>query len=98
MDLLLAVGSRRRSNPIIQQAIINAVNGLPVLRKSDVDPEEMCAICLNSFEAVFQEEVDYVKEHKKRLGLKESSTEGEDDLLLGLTKVEHCGHTFCRRE
>ncbi|KAJ3546169.1 hypothetical protein NMY22_g2167 [Coprinellus aureogranulatus] len=98
MDLLLAVGSRRRNNPLVQQLIVNAVRNLPVLRKADVDPDEMCAICLNSFETVFQEEADYVRDHKRSLGLKETSSAGEEDLLLGLTKVEHCGHTFCRRD
>lgn len=98
MDLLLAVGSGRRNNPVIQQLISSAVKNLPVLREADVDPEEMCAICLNTFKAVFLEEEEYVRKHKRSLGLKETSKEGEEDLLLGLTKVDYCGHTFCRRE
>lgn len=50
------------------------IAGLPVLTRSDVDEEELCAICLVPFEEYFA------------------------DSEKGVTKLEGCGHIFCRQE
>ncbi|KAJ2931582.1 hypothetical protein H1R20_g5435, partial [Candolleomyces eurysporus] len=70
------------------------IRGLPTVTKDEVEPEDVCGICLIAFESLLQEEADELKRIEEG-----SKREEEEDreLQLGLTKVE-CGHIFCRKD
>ncbi|RXW25282.1 hypothetical protein EST38_g565 [Candolleomyces aberdarensis] len=71
------------------------VRGLPTVTKDEVEPEDVCGICLLPFEALLHEEEAESKRREE--GSKREDEEEDKELQLGLTKVE-CGHVFCRKD
>jgi hypothetical protein len=71
--------------PSVSDRLRIAIDSLPVLGEKDIPLEESCPICLVSFSSIMtaQTELD--------------SSEGID-LKGGITKLEGCGHMFCRKE
>jgi hypothetical protein len=76
--------------PITTQDIIRlAIDQLPTLTAKDVQLDDSCAICLTGFSSILSEEAN----------LKASSDLDRDTAIqLGITKLEGCGHLFCRKE
>lgn len=73
-----------------QERMTVAISELPTLKKDEIPLDDSCPICLNSFESIY-----------------EGRTHNEGDLigltvepleLRGVTKLEGCGHIFCRLE
>ncbi|KIJ20189.1 hypothetical protein PAXINDRAFT_7444 [Paxillus involutus ATCC 200175] len=63
----------------------DAVDNLPVLEENIVPKDECCAICLMPFTSILAG--DYSHEH-----------DNVDDVEGGVTKVDGCGHIFCRKD
>ena len=73
----------------VEERISVAVQRLPTLSKDDVPSEDSCPICLVSFSSILEGPVQEG----------EVITFGESDVHLGgITKLEGCGHLFCRVE
>ena len=66
-----------------EQRIERAIEKLPTLAVQDVPLEDSCPICLMSFSSIFSGE---------NIG---PEAPGE---LSGVTKLQGCGHVFCRLE
>lgn len=65
-----------------EQRIERAIQRLPTLAAADVPKDDSCPICLVPFSGILSGEVP----------LPESKE------LAGVTKLEGCGHVFCRLE
>ncbi|KAF8842287.1 hypothetical protein BDN67DRAFT_899608 [Paxillus ammoniavirescens] len=63
----------------------DAVDNLPILEENIVPKDECCAICLMPFTSILSGE--YSHEH-----------DNVDDVEGGVTKVDGCGHIFCRKD
>ncbi len=73
----------------VDERISLAVHKLPTLDGQHVPPEDSCPICLVSFASILDGSV-------QEEGV---VTLGERDVSLGgITKLEGCGHMFCRVE
>ena len=94
LDLLLPpnrpLGSQRVSRVEHQERIQGFVDGLPYVGKEEVGEEVWCPICFVELEAIFQEYEEW-----RRNGKEGREEEGK---LLGVTKLAHCGHVYCRKE
>ncbi|TCD70423.1 hypothetical protein EIP91_003504 [Steccherinum ochraceum] len=78
------VAVQREAQRLIAQAILR----LPTLRKDQVPLNDNCGICLQGFEAIQEGET----QNEGSLQLED----GQEVLLSGVTKLEACGHMFCR--
>lgn len=80
-----------------QERISLAVCNLPKLSltSKDLNPEDSCAICLNEFASILDEE-----ERNKIVkgGNAELNEEEADYSEFGITQLAGCGHLFCRKE
>ncbi|PPR06594.1 hypothetical protein CVT24_001775 [Panaeolus cyanescens] len=82
--------SRATEKAVAMKAIIDsAIMALPVLVRADVKAhgEELCSVCYFSYDQKFEDE-----EKAK----KEAPEEAAEERVLGVTKVDGCGHLFCR--
>lgn len=80
--------------------IRDVLAALPVLSKeamAGVDLEEPCPICLVPLSTVFAEEGAAAAAEKSGAD-EEGKEEDNEEVLVGVTKLEGCGHVFCRRE
>lgn len=77
------------------RAINAVIASLPALQKDSegLVLEEPCPICLMPFASVFEEQETELAKVK---GPEGRDREGEE--MGGVTKLEGCGHIFCRRE
>ncbi|KAF5363304.1 hypothetical protein D9756_000670 [Leucocoprinus leucothites] len=96
MDTFLA---RAAALQLVQDAILSSANSetvknfiqdLPVLPREQIPLEDNCPICLLPFVEILQDE-----EESTEKGLEEK--EGDKE-VGGITKLEECGHIFCRRD
>lgn len=71
------------------ERIAQVIHRLPALTKEEVPGEDSCPICLMSFASIAEGSVQ-----------NEGTLEmcGHDVQLSGVTKLEGCGHVFCRVE
>lgn len=69
-----------------------AIQDLPVLNSKDVNLDESCAICLNGFASILEEEANATAQTE----CCNDDVEGASD--LGITQLVGCGHLFCRKE
>ena len=67
-----------------EQRIERAVQKLPTLSAHDVPLEDACPICLVSFSSVLAGDTVSAEEQGKE--------------LAGVTRLQGCGHMFCRLE
>lgn len=65
-----------------------AISSLPTLEEKDIPLDESCPICLNSFKSIHEGET---QSDGTLVGLLVHPIE-----LRGVTKLEGCGHVFCR--
>ncbi|KAH6914951.1 hypothetical protein BKA70DRAFT_1257534 [Coprinopsis sp. MPI-PUGE-AT-0042] len=87
-----------RQVPIeVQNQIRNAIRDLPVVGKAEVDVEEMCPICLTPFSSLFAEAIEE-SGCMNDLTSPPGGYSEEESLVFGLTRIEVCGHIFCRRD
>lgn len=97
MDLTAAAAYELVQDALLspQHRIKAMIASLPTLEKDSdgLDLEEPCPICLMSFSAVFEE---HEKESAKGSVGQDKDEEGLE--VGGVTKLEGCGHIFCRRE
>lgn len=76
----------------IQDLLLDVIESLPKLSPESISLEDICPICLLSFATILSEQ--------------EKPPEGPDlspprlsfDGYLGITKLNQCGHVFCRRD
>ncbi|EAU84747.1 hypothetical protein CC1G_00266 [Coprinopsis cinerea okayama7 len=90
----------RRVPVEVQEQIKSAVRNLPKLGKHDVEEDEICAICLTPFSAILAEaDAANGVEAPPSQPVPGSYIEDEEgECLEGITKVDVCGHRFCRRD
>ncbi|PCH41495.1 hypothetical protein WOLCODRAFT_137425 [Wolfiporia cocos MD-104 SS10] len=65
-----------------------AISELPTLAKESIPLGDSCPICLNTFESIYEG-------HVQNEGLS-AEIAAEPVALMGVTKLEGCGHIFCR--
>jgi hypothetical protein len=80
----------------IPEKIKQFIRDLPVVPKGEVPLEENCPICLIPFSEIIKEEEEAVK--KKEESSAENVEKEEEPEELVVTKLDKCGHIFCRRE
>ena len=71
------------------ERIAQAIHSLPTLTEEEVSPEDSCAICLVRLTSI-------AKGEAQSNGTLEMC--GQEVQLSGVTKLEGCGHVFCRVE
>jgi hypothetical protein len=71
--------------PSVSDRLRIAMDSLPVLGEKEIPLEESCPICLVSFSSIITAPIEL------------NSDEGAD-LNGSITKLEGCGHLFCRKE
>ncbi|OBZ77134.1 hypothetical protein A0H81_03717 [Grifola frondosa] len=76
----------------VHERIKRIIARLPVLTKKDVPLDDSCPICLNPFDAILEGKV-----HDEGAFAGEAP-EAADSELGGITKLEGCGHFFCRAD
>lgn len=76
----------------VQARIRDTIQALPSLTAQDIPLDESCPICLNKFSSILEAEVDDEAESIT------SSLAPKHPELAGVTKLEGCGHMFCRLE
>lgn len=74
----------------VEDRIALMVHKLPTLDKAQVPHEDSCPICLVSFNTIL-EGTSHDTEEVVSIGEREVK-------LKGVTKLEGCGHLFCRLE
>jgi hypothetical protein len=72
----------------LAEQLKDAVDNLPHLDPSEISLDESCPICLLTFKSI-------VGDPEERLLLNHKSSEL---VVSGITKIEGCGHIFCRQE
>lgn len=72
-----------------QDRIRLAIHALPTLAANDVNPDDSCAICLNGFASILNEENENA--------VQEDADE-DSPSELGITRLVGCGHLFCKKE
>lgn len=74
-----------------------AIRNLPTLSltSKNLNPDDSCAICLNGFASILDEEErnKTVKGRDVVLDIEEA-----DSSQFGITQLVGCGHLFCRKE
>ena len=75
-----------------QDRIRMAIQDLPTLNSKDVNIDESCAICLNGFASILEEEA------KATLQEGSCNEDVESASEFGITQLVGCGHLFCRKE
>ena len=73
-----------------QRLIAETIRRLPVLRKDELPLDDNCPICFQGFGSI----TDGDAQNEETLKLEN----GEEVHLNGVTKLEGCGHIFCRLE
>ncbi|KAF9058156.1 hypothetical protein BJ165DRAFT_113025 [Panaeolus papilionaceus] len=97
-DALNPQADRRRSRATekalaMKATIDSAIIALPILVRADVKAigEELCSVCYFSYEQKFEDE------DKENAQEGTTPVEAEAEVkIVGVTKVEGCGHLFCR--
>lgn len=74
--------------PSVSDRVKQFIRDLPILPKDQIPVEDSCPICLVPFTEILKGLEDAV----------EPGAEDEDGDERGVTKLEECGHIFCRRE
>ncbi|KAF5331676.1 hypothetical protein D9611_007717 [Ephemerocybe angulata] len=82
----------------LHRLLVKTVADLPVLQKTDVDLSDACPVCTTSFGELFDEEAEYLKKVEAGGLQPEGKGKKEAEAYFGVTKVEYCGHTFCRSD
>lgn len=78
----------------LSQRVEHAIAALPTLSKEDIPLEDTCPICLQGFEAIYEG-----RAHEDVLAMSHTLPSGADpEELRGVTKLNGCGHIFCRLE
>lgn len=73
-----------------QDRIRLAIHTLPTLAAKDVNLDDSCAICLNGFASILEENENAVQE--------DAGEDRDAPSELGITRLVGCGHLFCRKE
>ncbi|THH31323.1 hypothetical protein EUX98_g2894 [Antrodiella citrinella] len=76
----------------VQRLIDQTILNLPTLRKNQVPVDDSCGICLQPFDAIVNGDRQETGEGTMTLG------SGEEIRLDGITRLEECGHMFCRTD
>lgn len=71
------------------ERIAQVIHRLPTLNKEEVPEEDSCPICLMSFSSIAEGSVQNDGDLEMC---------GQEVQLRGVTKLEGCGHVFCRVE
>ena len=74
----------------VQRLIAQDVLALPTLRKDEIPHEDNCGICLQTYAAIMDDD----KQSEETVQLEG----GQEVKVGGVTKLEGCGHMFCRLE
>ncbi|TFK28784.1 hypothetical protein FA15DRAFT_691563 [Coprinopsis marcescibilis] len=88
----------RRIPREVQEQIRQAIRDLPVLAKGGFDEHEMCAICLMPFSSIPSEGNQTGDNLNQQNEAQSIPQEQLEDTVYGVTKLDYCGHTFCKRD
>lgn len=76
----------------VQARIRETIQDLPSLTLADIPLDDSCPICLNTFSSILE------AQENEDMDAPPSALAPKQSEMAGVTKLDGCGHIFCRFE